>query len=86
MRYFKMEKLQQYFGKYDLPQDPDKYFSAVVNIAMRDYNLPVKDIAEKCGCSFPTVERWAKGINTPYRLMQPKVLELIVELIEKQPK
>ena len=79
------EKLQKYFGKYNL-QNPEseQYFSSVVAIAIRDYKVSVEDISDSCCCSKPTVERWAKGINTPYRLVRPRGLEIIVELVEKK--
>ncbi|MBI4140303.1 hypothetical protein HY485_00540 [Candidatus Woesearchaeota archaeon] len=81
------EKVEKYFGKYNL-QNPEseQYFSSVVAIAMRDYKLDVEDISHACGCSKPTVERWAKGINAPYHAIRHLVLECIVELIEKKPK
>ena len=75
-------ELEQHLEKYGVvTRDPasEQYFSAIVNIAINEYHISVKDIAEKCSCSFPTVERWAKGISAPAVQMRPFVLEWLVE-------
>lgn len=77
-------ELEQHLQKYGVTtRDPssEQYFSAVVNIAINEYHISVKDIAEKCGCSFPTVERWAKGVSVPHVAMRPLVLEWLVEMM-----
>lgn len=77
-------ELEQHLEKYGVKSrdvSNQEYFSAVVNIAINEYNISVKDIAEKCGCSFPTVERWAKGVSTPHIAMRPLALDWIVEMI-----
>lgn len=32
---------------------------------MEQYGLTVKDVAHVAGCSFPTVERWLRGVSSP---------------------
>ncbi len=76
-------KLEKYFEQYDInscDSASKEYFSASIKIAMREYNLPILELANEFQVAPSTVERWASGVAVPH----PKVRQLILEWIVKQ--
>jgi len=80
-----IEQFEKYFDKYGL-ENPDptskEYFTAIVNIAHNEYDIPFSKFSEQFGISIPTLERWTNGENVPHRAMRPVVLEWLVDNLD----
>ena len=76
------DKIREYFNKYKVSTDDKtskEYFMAAVNIALKEYDLPIKDVAAKFQVADSTVLRWANGVANPH----PRMRELILEYVAK---
>jgi len=76
-------KIGKYFDKYDVSNSDatsKEYFSGAVTIALKEYNLPVSEIAKEFEVADSTVERWANGAAVPH----PKIRQLILDYIGKR--
>ncbi|HLC97632.1 MAG TPA: hypothetical protein VJC21_02530 [Candidatus Nanoarchaeia archaeon] len=77
-------KIDKYFEKYqvtDLDPTSQEYFSDAVKIALREYHLPVLDIATAFEVASSTVERWASGTAVPHVKIRQSILDYIAEKI-----
>ena len=70
------------YGTTVMDEESEEYFSAIVDIAVNEYQIPVKKICREFGVSKPTVERWIQGRNAPHPIMRKVALERIIEMIE----
>lgn len=50
-------------------------FSEIISFVRESLRLTQKDLAEKLGVSFATVNRWEQGLTEPHLNMQKKVIE-----------
>jgi hypothetical protein len=78
------KKIEKYLEDYKIDsRNPhsNEYFAVAVKIALKEYNLPIIDVANAFQVAPSTVERWASGVAIPFPSLRDKIIEWLYERI-----